>query len=104
VNVQSDAVARQFETAARAARAAAAELARAPRSAKDAALTAAARALRAGTPAILAANAADLAAADGLAPAFRDRLALNPDRIEAMAAGLEQVAALPDPVGRVLSE
>jgi glutamate-5-semialdehyde dehydrogenase len=104
VNVQSDAVARQFETAARAARAAAAELARAPRPAKDAALHAAARALRTGTPAILAANAADLAAADGLAPAFRDRLALNPDRVEAMAAGLETVAALPDPVGRVLSE
>jgi glutamate-5-semialdehyde dehydrogenase len=104
VNAQADAVARQFEAAARAARAAAAELARAPRPAKDAALNAAAAALRAGTPAVLAANAADLAAADGLAPAFRDRLALNPDRIEAMAAGLEQVAALPDPVGRVLSE
>ncbi|HYI84600.1 MAG TPA: glutamate-5-semialdehyde dehydrogenase [Acetobacteraceae bacterium] len=104
MNVQADAVARQFEAAARAARAAAAELARAPRPAKDAALTAAAAALRAAIPAILAANAADLAAAEGLAPAFRDRLALNPDRIEAMAAGLEQVAALPDPVGRVLSE
>jgi glutamate-5-semialdehyde dehydrogenase len=104
VNAEADAVARQFETAARAARAAAAELARAPRPAKDAALMAAAAALRAGTPAVLAANAADLAAADGLAPAFRDRLALNADRTEAMAAGLEQVAALPDPVGRVLSE
>jgi glutamate-5-semialdehyde dehydrogenase len=104
VNAQADAVARQFEAAARAARVAAAELARAPRPAKDAALNAAAAALRAGTPAVLAANAADLAAADGLAPAFRDRLALNPDRIEAMAAGLEQVAALPDPVGRVLAE
>ena len=104
MNVQSDAVARQFEAAARAARAAAIDLARAPRPAKDAALHAAAAALRAATPAILAANAADLAAAEGLAPAFRDRLALNPDRIEAMAAGLEQVAALPDPVGRVLSE
>ncbi len=104
MNAQADAAARQFEAAARAARAAAAELARAPRPAKDAALHAAAAALRAGTPAVLAANAADLAAADGLSPAFRDRLALNPDRVEAMAAGLEQVAALPDPVGRVLSE
>ena len=103
MNAQPEA-ARQFETAARAARAAAAELARAPRPAKDRALHAAAAALRAGTPAILAANAADLAAAQELAPAFRDRLALNPDRIEAMAAGLETVAALPDPVGRVLSE
>ena len=104
MNAQADVVARQFDAAARAARVAAAELARAPRPAKDAALNAAAAALRAGTPAVLAANAADLAAADGLAPAFRDRLALNPDRIEAMAAGLEQVAALPDPVGRVLAE
>jgi glutamate-5-semialdehyde dehydrogenase len=104
VNAETDAVARQFETAARAARAAAVELARAPRPAKDAALAAAAAALRTGTPAILAANAADLAAAEGIAPAFRDRLALNPDRVEAMAAGLEQVAALPDPVGRVLAE
>jgi glutamate-5-semialdehyde dehydrogenase len=104
VNAQTDAVVRQFETAARAARAAAAELARAPRPAKDKALAAAAAALRAGTPAILAANAADLAAAEDLAPAFRDRLSLNPDRVEAIAAGLEQVAALPDPVGRVLAE
>ena len=104
MNAETDAVARQFETAARAARAAAAELARAPRPVKDRALTAAAAALRAGTPAVLAANAADLAAAKNLAPAFRDRLALNPDRVEAMAAGLEQVAALPDPVERVLSE
>jgi glutamate-5-semialdehyde dehydrogenase len=104
VNAQTDAVVRQFETAARAARAAAAELARAPRPTKDKALAAAAAALRAGTPAILAANAADLAAAEDLAPAFRDRLSLNPDRVEAIAAGLEQVAALPDPVGRVLAE
>ncbi len=104
MNAQADAAARQFETAARAARAAAVELARAPRPAKDAALRAAAAALRAGTPAVLAANAADLAAAEGLAPAFRDRLSLNPDRVEAMAAGLESVAALPDPVGRVLAE
>ncbi len=104
MNAETDAVARQFEAAARAARAAAVELARAPRPAKDAALAAAAAALRTGTPAILAANAADLAAAEGIAPAFRDRLALNPDRVEAMAAGLEQVAALPDPVGRVLAE
>ncbi|WP_343896758.1 glutamate-5-semialdehyde dehydrogenase, partial [Craurococcus roseus] len=60
--------------------------------------------LRAGTPAVLAANAADLVAAGDLAPAFRDRLALDAGRVEAMAAGLEQVAALPDPVGRVLAE
>ena len=41
--------------------------------------------------------------AAGLAPALRDRLALDPKRVEAMAAGLETIAALPDPVGRVLA-
>jgi glutamate-5-semialdehyde dehydrogenase len=95
---------RLLEAAARAARAAAATLARAPRAAKDRALGAAAAALRRETPAILAANGADLAAARGLSGAFRDRLALTPDRVEAMARGLEEVAALPDPVGRVLAE
>jgi glutamate-5-semialdehyde dehydrogenase len=53
---------------------------------------------------IIAANAEDIAAAPGLSPAFRDRLLLNTARVEAMAKGLEEVAALPDPVGRVLSE
>jgi glutamate-5-semialdehyde dehydrogenase len=96
--------ARLLDTAARAARAAAGVLARAPRPAKDAALTIAAARLREATPALLAANEADLAAAPGLTAAFRDRATLNPARIEGMAAGLEQVAALPDPVGRVLSE
>ncbi len=42
--------------------------------------------------------------APGLTAAFRDRATLNPTRIEGMAAGLEQVAALPDPVGRVLAD
>jgi glutamate-5-semialdehyde dehydrogenase len=95
---------RLLQEAARAAKAAAAALARAPRPAKDAALMAAAAALRARSEAILAANAADLAAATGLTDAFRDRLTLTPARIEAMARGLEEVAALPDPVGRTLSE
>jgi glutamate-5-semialdehyde dehydrogenase len=54
--------------------------------------------------AILEANAADLAAAKsaGTAEAMLDRLALNPQRIDGIAAGLRQVAALPDPVGEVL--
>ncbi|WP_270938664.1 glutamate-5-semialdehyde dehydrogenase, partial [Falsiroseomonas oryzae] len=86
------------------AREAAHALATAPRPQKDAALTAAATALRARTDALLAANAEDLAAASGLTAAYRDRLTLTPARIEAMAKGLEEVAALPDPVGRVLSE
>lgn len=104
MNATADEIARLLETAARAAKAAAAELARAPRPAKDRALTEAAAALRARTAGILAANEADLAAAEGLTSAFRDRLTLTPARIEAMAKGLEEVAALPDPVGRVLSE
>jgi glutamate-5-semialdehyde dehydrogenase len=52
---------------------------------------------------ILAANAADLAAAEGRGhpPAFLDRLGLNTERVRAMARGLQEVAALPDPVGEV---
>lgn len=54
---------------------------------------------------ILAANAADLEAAHGvIAPVMLDRLALTPQRVEAMAAGLRAVAALPDPVGKTLEE
>jgi glutamate-5-semialdehyde dehydrogenase len=104
VNVIADEAARLLDTAARAARAAAAIVARAPRPAKDAALLAAAAALRARQDSILAANAADLDGAPDLTPAFRDRLTLTPARIEAMAAGIEDVVALPDPVGRVLAE
>jgi glutamate-5-semialdehyde dehydrogenase len=104
MNAITDPSAALIETAARAAKAAAAELARAPRPAKDAALRAAAAALRATAPAILAANVEDLAAAPDLSAAFRDRLTLTQSRIEAMAVGLEEMAELPDPVGRVLSE
>jgi len=89
-----------------AAKDAAARLATAPTAAKNAALTAAARHLRDGRAALLAANAKDLAAgrAKGLSAAMLDRLALNEARIEAMAKGLEEVAALPDPVGAVMAE
>jgi glutamate-5-semialdehyde dehydrogenase len=87
------------------ARAAAAKLALAPTAAKNAALLAAAAAMRASASGIAAANALDMADAQakGLSPAMLDRLRLTPARIEAMAAGLEQVAALPDPVGRSLA-
>ena len=90
----------------RAARAAAAELALAKPEAKVRALEAAARAIRAQAAKIAAANAKDMAAArgKGLTAALLDRLELTPERIEAMAKGLEEVAALPDPVGRVLAE
>jgi glutamate-5-semialdehyde dehydrogenase len=104
MNAVADEMTRLLEAAARAGREAAYALAAAPRSRKDAALAAAAAALRARRDAILAANAEDLAAAPDLTPAFRDRLTLTPARIEAMARGLEEVAALPDPVGRVLAE
>ena len=104
MNALAQDTARLLETAARAARVAAGTVARAPAPAKNAALQAAAAALRARVPEILAANAADLAAAPDLTSAFRDRLTLNPARVEAMARGIEEVAALPDPVGRVLAE
>jgi glutamate-5-semialdehyde dehydrogenase len=100
----TDEVSRLLEAAARAARGAAHGLAVAPRSQKDAALRAAADALRARADALIAANAEDLAAATDLSAAYRDRLTLTPARIAAMATGLEEIAALPDPVGRVLTE
>ena len=68
---------------------------------KDAALTHLAGLLRERADEVLAANEADLAdeRAAGLTEALRDRLTLNADRVEAMAAGVEAIAALPDPVG-----
>jgi glutamate-5-semialdehyde dehydrogenase len=88
------------------ARAAAAVLARAPGGVRDAALRGAAEALRAQAGRILAANAEDLATATdrGLSGALLDRLRLDAARIEAMARGVEEVRALPDPLGRVLAE
>ena len=72
---------------------------------KNAALAAAADALIADTPDILAANAADVEAARGvISDVMIDRLMLNEKRIEAMADGIRQVIALPDPVGRVIEE
>jgi glutamate-5-semialdehyde dehydrogenase len=104
VNAMPPDPAKALEDAARAARAATAALAVAPSAIKDQALLLAAAALREREAQIIAANAEDIAAAAGLTPAFRDRLLLNPARVEAMAKGLEEVAALPDPVGRVLTE
>jgi glutamate-5-semialdehyde dehydrogenase len=81
-------------------------LAAAPRSQKDAALLAAAAALRSHQAELLAANALDMAQAEDkdLSAAMLDRLRLDPSRLEAMARGLEDIAALPDPVGRMLEE
>jgi glutamate-5-semialdehyde dehydrogenase len=69
---------------------------------RTAALTAIAEHLRAHTRAILAANAADLDAARtaGLSAAMLDRLALSADRVEGIAAAVDAIAAMPDPIGR----
>jgi glutamate-5-semialdehyde dehydrogenase len=91
---------------AEAARAASRVLASAPTGQKDEALRAMARHLRAASPAILAANAEDLAAAraSGRPTAFLDRLLLDGARVEAMAGAVEAVAGLEDPVGEVTEE
>ncbi len=92
--------------AARRAKAASGVLATLANDTRNAALHAAANAIRAHAAGIEAANAKDLAAFDaaGGTKAFRDRLALNPARIEAMARGLDDIAALPDPLARTLAD
>jgi glutamate-5-semialdehyde dehydrogenase len=87
----------------RRARAAAGALGLASSEAKIAALRGAAEAVRNRAAEILAANHRDLAEAEGLSAALRDRLALDHKRLEAIARGLEAIADLPDPVGRVLA-
>jgi glutamate-5-semialdehyde dehydrogenase len=81
-------------------------LAAATREQKDSALLAAAAALRGNVERILAANAIDMQAAEqkNLSAAMLDRLRLDGARVESMARGLEDIARLPDPVGRVLVE
>ena len=86
-----------------AARAAARELARADTGTRNRALLAIAAALRADEARLIAANAEDVAAAEaaGQDPAFVDRLTLTAKSVQAMADGLAQIAALPDPVGEI---
>lgn len=90
----------------RGARSAALTLGLASPESKNTALRAAAAAIRTHRAAIIAANALDMAGgeAKGLGKAMLDRLLLDDARIESMAKGLEDVAALPDPVGSVLAE
>jgi len=86
------------------ARVASVELAPLSRAAKDAALHTMADALAAATDDVLAANQLDVdsARSSGTDEQIVDRLALTPDRVAAMAQGLRDVAALPDPVGEVI--
>jgi glutamate-5-semialdehyde dehydrogenase len=88
----------------RAAKAAARELAALDSAVKDRALLAVADALEARTPEILEANARDLGAGreSGLSAALMDRLALDERRVAAMAQGVREIVALPDPVGEVI--
>jgi len=87
------------------ARAAARVLATATTETKNAALGAMARNIRCSAAKLLAANSQDVgrAKAEGMAPAFIDRLTLTPDRINAMADGIDAIAALDDPVGAVIA-
>ncbi len=90
----------------RAARAAADQLGRSSGEQRAAALTRAAAEIRAARAAILSANEQDMAAGRerGLSAAMLDRLALSDERVEAMAAGIDAIVALPDPIGDVIAE
>jgi glutamate-5-semialdehyde dehydrogenase len=93
----------EMRALATAARDASRLLSHAPTARKDAALRAGARAILARSDAILAANREDLAAAReaGQGAAYLDRLALDEKRLRGIAAAIEEVASLPDPIGQV---
>jgi glutamate-5-semialdehyde dehydrogenase len=96
----------QMTEIGRRAKAAALVLATMPADAKDRALREGAKAMRLAARAIKEANAKDMAAGKekGLSASLLDRLLLTDERIEAMAQGLEDIAALPDPIGQVITE
>ncbi len=85
----------------RRARAASWAMARAATALKNTALTSIAETIERKQQALLEANGRDLAAGAGLGAALLDRLELNPARVRAMASGLREIAALPDPVGEI---
>ena len=95
----------QLTEIAQAARQASRQLASTPSEEKDRALRLAAKRIREQASQLLEANGIDMRKAheSGIKGSFLDRLELTPDRIEGMAKGLEAVAELPDPVGRVLA-
>jgi glutamate-5-semialdehyde dehydrogenase len=104
--IDQQSIAATMETLGKAARAASAGLALCNSDQRNAALRQAAAEIRAHAGAILAANSKDMHAAEAreLSGALLDRLALDEERIESMACGLETVSELPDPVGQVLAE
>jgi glutamate-5-semialdehyde dehydrogenase len=104
--LEQHSIATTMEALGRSARAAADGLARCDLEQRNAALKCAAAAIRAKTAAILSANAEDMRAAEarGLSGAMLDRLALDEERVESMACGLESIIDLPDPVGRIVAE
>ena len=104
--IDTNDIACQMAELGKRARTAVHELGQADSERKNKALHAAAAALREQTDNLLAANAEDMAAAEArnIAASLLDRLKLDAGRIDAMAAGLEQIADLPDPVGEVLAD
>lgn len=106
LNQGDDDLVKTMDQIGRNARDAARVMAQADTETKNQALRQAAQALRASAGDILAANAKDLEAASkrDMAASFVDRLTLTPERIDAMAASLEDIAELPDPIGSVMSE
>ena len=103
MNHETDQCAAWLRDAGQKARAASATLAGSTDADRAVGLRAAAASLRRQASAILAANEADVSAFHGTA-AFQDRLTLTAPRVEAMAQGLEEIAALPDPLARTLAE
>jgi len=103
MNHEADHCAAWLRDAGRRARAASATLAGSSDALRTAGLDAAAASLRRHAGVILAANESDVAAFQGTT-ALQDRLTLTPARVEAMAQGLEEIAALPDPLARTLAE
>jgi glutamate-5-semialdehyde dehydrogenase len=97
-------LAAEVRAVARATKEAAAHLALATAAQRTAALQAMAAAIREDANLILAANEKDMASAGNLTAALKDRLKLDAKRVEAMAKGVGDVAALPDPLGQVLAE
>lgn len=104
--MNSDDIKNSIYQMGQAARAAALQIAQLTADQKSAILRAMAKSLRADTEVILTANAKDIDAAQtkGLTGAMLDRLKLDSDRVDAIAAGIEQVAGLPDPVGEQLEK